>query len=99
MPYPIIAGRLQTRSLEAHITDHCNLKCRQCCSLSPFLPPYNVAPEELRRDLLLARRVLAPRIFKLVRGEPLLHPQLLDCLPVVRESRVAPIVSITTNGL
>jgi hypothetical protein len=97
--YRILACRIQTLSLECHITDHCNLKCRQCCSLSPFLPPYNVAPEELRRDLLLARRVLAPAIFKLVGGEPLLHPQLLDCLRVARASDIAPIISITTNGL
>jgi hypothetical protein len=99
MPFAIVAGRLQTRSLEVHITDHCNLKCLQCCSLSPFLPAYTVAPEELERDLRLARRVLAPGIFKLVGGEPLLHPQLLDCLRVVRASGIAPVVSVTTNGL
>jgi hypothetical protein len=99
MDYRILGGRLLTRSLEAHITDHCNLKCRQCCSLSPFLPPYCVEPEELRRDLRLARRVLAPGIFKLVGGEPLLHPRLLDCLRVTRQSEIAPVVSVTTNGL
>jgi hypothetical protein len=99
MPYPLIAGRLQTRSLEAHITDHCNLKCRQCCSLSPFLPPYCVDPDDLARDLALARRALAPGIFKLVGGEPLLHPRLLDCLRVARDSGIAPTISLTTNGL
>lgn len=99
MHYRILNGRLQTRSLEVHITDHCNLKCRQCCSLSPFLPPYCVDPDDLRRDLALARRVLAPGIFKLVGGEPLLHPRLLDCLRIVRESGIAPLVSVTTNGL
>ena len=49
--------------------------------------------------LALARRVLAPGIFKLVGGEPLLHPRLLDCLRAARESGIAPVVSITTNGL
>jgi hypothetical protein len=99
MHYRILDGRLQTRSLEVHLTDHCNLKCRQCCSLSPFLPPYSVEPERLRRDLALARRVLAPGIFKLVGGEPLLHPRLTDCLRIARASEIAPILSITTNGL
>jgi len=99
MQYRILDGRVQTRSLEVHVTDHCNLKCRQCCSLSPFLPPYFVEPEELRRDLALARRVLAPGIFKLVGGDPLLHPRLLDCLRVARQSAIAPVVSVTTNGL
>lgn len=99
MHYRILDGRLQTRSLEVHITDHCNLKCRQCCSLSPFLPPYCVDPDDLRRDLALARRVLATGIFKLVGGEPLLHPRLLDCLRTARESGIAALVSVTTNGL
>lgn len=99
MPYLIVAGRLQTRSLEVHVTDHCNLRCRQCCSMSPFLPPFSVDPDDLHRDLELARRVLAPGIFKLVGGEPLLHPRLLDCLRVARDSGIAPIISVTTNGL
>jgi hypothetical protein len=98
-PYGLRDGRLETRSLEVHITDHCNLKCRQCCSLSPFLPRYEVEPDRLRHDLRLARRVLAPGIFKLVGGEPLLHSRLLDCLRIARQSAIAPVISLTTNGL
>lgn len=95
----IVDGRIATLSLECHVTDQCNLRCRQCCSLSPFLPPYTVEPDGLRRDLALACRVLAPGIFKIVGGEPLLHPRLLECMRIARESRIAPIISITTNGL
>ena len=92
-------GRLVTRSLEVHITDHCNLRCEQCCSLSPFLPPWFEDPEQLGRDFAAARRVLAPTFLKLVGGEPLLHPRLLDCLEAARAAGVATIVSVTTNGL
>ena len=97
--YAIAGGRIQTRSLEAHVVDHCNLTCWGCCSLSPFLPEWSVTPEDLRRDLLLAKRVLAPGIFKVVGGEPLLHPEILACLRVARESKIAPVVSVTTNAL
>ena len=97
--YDIAGGRIQTRSLEAHIVDHCNLTCWGCCSLSPFLPAWSVEPDDLRQELELARRVLAPGIFKLVGGEPLLHPELLACLRVARESKIAPVVSVTTNAL
>jgi hypothetical protein len=97
--YALVNGRIPTRSLEVHVTDHCNLKCRQCCSLSPFLPAWYVDPDAMRRDLLLARRVLAPQYFKLVGGEPLLHPRLLDCLRIAHETGIAPIISVTTNGL
>ncbi|MCX4240438.1 radical SAM protein [Paraliomyxa miuraensis] len=97
--YPVIEGRIHTRSLEAHVVDHCNLTCAECCSLSPLLPSRFTSPQDLARDLELAARVLAPRVFKLVGGEPLLHPELLELLRVVRRSGIAPRVSLTTNGL
>ncbi|MEM7351300.1 MAG: radical SAM protein [Acidobacteriota bacterium] len=97
--YTIVDGKVVTRSLEAHIVDHCNLRCRQCCSLSPYLEPAWTEPERLAQDLVLAKRVLRPTYFKLVGGEPLLHPRLVECLEAVRHSAMAEIVSLTTNGV
>jgi GTP 3',8-cyclase len=97
--YPVEQGRVVTRSLESHIVDHCNLTCAECCSLSPLLPPRFTTPEALERDLALAAEVVAPRVFKLVGGEPLLHPELVDMLAVARRSAIAPTLSLTTNGL
>ena len=97
--YPVEGGRIVTRSLEAHVVDHCNLTCAQCCSLSPHLQPWFVDAEQLARDLELAARVLRPRVFKLVGGEPLLHPELVELVRVVRRSGIAPRISLTTNGL
>jgi GTP 3',8-cyclase len=91
-------GRIRTRSLEVHIVDHCNLRCAECCSLSPFLPKWCIDPSDLERDLRLARRALAPTWFKLVGGEPLLHPAIDECLAIARRSGLAEIVSVTTNG-
>lgn len=42
--------------------------------------------------------MLAPHYFKLVGGEPLLHPALDDCLSIARRINIAPVVSVTTNG-
>lgn len=97
--YAVEGGRVKTRSLEAHVVDHCNLTCAECCSLSPLLPPRVTAPAELARDLALAAAVLAPRVFKLVGGEPLLHPEIVELARVARRSGIAPRVSLTTNGL
>lgn len=96
--YEINDGRVLTWSLEAHVTDHCNLKCRQCCTLSPHLPARALAPDELARDLARAATVLRPNVFKLTGGEPFLHPELARCLEVARKSGIAPQISITTNG-
>lgn len=96
--YPLVAGRVRTRSLEIHIVDHCNLRCHACCSLSPYLPKWTINPADLAHDLELARHALSPQYLKLVGGEPLLHPALDECLDIARRSDVAPVVSVTTNG-
>jgi len=99
LDYSIRNGRVQTRSLEAHIVDHCNLTCAECCSLSPLLPKWWATPKELARDLQIATRYLEPRTFKLVGGEPLLHPKISEMARVARDSGIAPRISLTTNGV
>jgi organic radical activating enzyme len=97
--YRVVDGKLATRSLEAHVVDHCNLTCAACCSLSPMLPRWFMPVSDLARDLERAARALAPRVFKLVGGEPLLHPELVELAHVARRSGIAPRISVTTNGL
>lgn len=97
--YRLQNGRILTRSLEAHIVDHCNLTCVECCSLSPLLPSWFAEPETLTSELTTGAKVLAPRVFKIVGGEPLLHPALVDILHRVRRTGIASEVSVTTNGL
>src|SRR5262245_27812007 len=98
MKYLIQDGRALTHSLELHVVDHCNLRCRECCTLSPFLPDRVADPEELRAGLDRARSVLRPEMLKISGGEPLLHPRLEACLRAARESGISPVVSMTTNG-
>lgn len=98
MTYLVEDGRVLTLALEVHLVDQCNLRCRECCTLSPFLPDRVAAPEEVRDDLRRAARVLRPQMVKLSGGEPLLHPRLDECLRAAKESAIAPRVSVTTNG-
>lgn len=97
--WDVEGGRVQTRSLEAHVVDHCNLLCAECCSLSPLLPRWLASPDDVASDLRLAAALLSPSVFKIVGGEPTLHPALVDIVRVAKESRIAPKVSVTTNGL
>lgn len=99
MSYQTSGGRILTWSLEAHVVDHCNLRCLHCCTLSPRLGERFVDPADLERDLRAAADALRPNVFKLTGGEPLLHPRLLDCIAAVRASGIAAPVSLTTNGL
>jgi hypothetical protein len=97
--YEVYDGRIATWSLEVHVVDHCNLRCAQCCTLSPHRPPRATAPDRLERDLGLAARWLRPHVLKITGGEPLLHPDILGCLEAARASRIADRISVTTNGL
>lgn len=99
MLYAVSEGRVLTWSLETHLTDHCNLRCAHCCTLSPHLAPRAVDPAQLERDLRWAAAALRPHVFKLTGGEPLLHPDVVACVRVVRNSRISDQVSLTTNGL
>jgi GTP 3',8-cyclase len=91
-------GRILTWSLEAHVVDHCNLRCRHCCSLSPQVPKRTTPVVQLARDLRAVRRAVKPQIFKITGGEPLLHPDLAGCLQAVRDSEIADTIQMTTNG-
>ncbi|MFB6374354.1 MAG: radical SAM protein [Bradymonadaceae bacterium] len=96
--FEIKDGRILTWSLEAHIVDHCNLACQHCCTLSPHLDERTMSVDALAADLDRAKRALRPNVFKLTGGEPLLHPNLLECLRTVRRSGIAEAIQVTTNG-
>jgi organic radical activating enzyme len=109
--YEVNEGRVSTWALETHLVDHCNLRCASCCTRSPELTDAidDVADAargrrfvdvgELEEQLARARRVLAPQVFKLTGGEPMLHPRVAEIAAVARASGLAPVVSVTTNGL
>ncbi|WIG94379.1 radical SAM protein [Myxococcus sp. SDU36] len=98
MRYELQDGRILTWSLETHVATHCNLRCVQCCPLSPHLPAWSVDPAALGKDLRQLARALRPNVFKLTGGEPFLHPDLPAVLDAVRASGISPQVSVTTNG-
>lgn len=98
MGYEIVAGRIVTWSLEIHPVDHCNLRCVQCCTMSPALPAAFADPEQIAADLALLAPVLRPNLVKLTGGEPLLHPRLVEILAAVRASGVSDQIQVTTNG-
>jgi organic radical activating enzyme len=91
-------GRILTWSLEAHVADGCNLRCAHCCTLSPYLPGRFTSAADLGRDLALARQALAPNVFKVTGGEPLLHPDIVGVLEAARASGISERIQVTTNG-
>jgi hypothetical protein len=63
------------------------------------LPKHVVDPEALCSDLTALARSYHANVLKILGGEPLLHPNLLEIIMAARESQVADTLEIWTNGL
>ena len=85
-------------ALETNAVTHCTNRCAACSHFAPVLPPSYLDPADLERDLKVLAKVLHVGLFKVLGGEPLLHPKLTQLLQVARASGIADQVGILTNG-
>jgi organic radical activating enzyme len=97
--YRLRGGRVFNRLCEVNVVDHCNLRCRSCAHLSPVLRKHFVDPDALSSDLTALARSYHANVLRLLGGEPLLHPNLVDVVTAARESHIAEKIEIATNGL
>jgi hypothetical protein len=92
-------GRVRVEAFELHVVEHCNLRCANCCNMSPLVGERTLSVDEVDA---LARRmasVLVADVVKIMGGEPLLHPDLSGVLRALRASGVGRRVRLFTNGL
>jgi len=99
MPPEIKNGKVQTKRLEINVTHHCNLSCKGCSHLSPYLPRFFISPDQLYKELSLLSKYCEPERISLVGGEPLLHPDFLDVVKVARSSGISKRIRVVTNGI
>jgi organic radical activating enzyme len=97
--YRLKGGRIYNRSCEVNIVEHCNLRCRGCAHLSPAFPKHFVDVSAFSADLTTLAQSYHVKVLRLLGGEPLMHPNLLDIMTAARESQVADMIEVTTNGL
>lgn len=83
-----------------YLTEGCNLACRHCW-IAPKLDTdgsrYPTLPVELFETAIREARPLGLSMVKLTGGEPLLHPQIVRLLEIVRREELR--LTIETNGL
>lgn len=85
-----------------NILDHCNLRCKGCDHFACIAEPYFVSFETLQKDLKRMAEILqGDNLMQIgvMGGEPLLHPDLLKILKMVRECFPYTIIRLSTNGL
>jgi len=82
-----------------YLTEGCNLKCRHCWIAPKYQPPdkpLSAFDPDLFRSIIEQAKPLGLSGVKLTGGEPLLHPQILDLLEVVRSQELC--LTVETNG-
>lgn len=93
------AEMVPLRLLEFHVVHHCNLTCALCSHFSPTAGRHFVAPAELARDVDQAAARLRPDHVHVLGGEPLLHPDLPDLLPLFRPAFPRARINLVSNGV
>lgn len=94
-----VDGRVAVESVELHVVEHCNLRCAQCCNVSPYLDAKTLSVADVRATCDRLREVVRPDVLKIMGGEPLLHPDVGGVLRAIKDSGVAPRMRLFTNGL
>ena len=81
------------KKIYIEITNRCNLSCSFCSKVEK--PLRNMTVEEF--ELIISKiKDKTDTIYLHVKGEPLLHPNLVDFLDIAEENNLK--VNITTNG-
>lgn len=86
---------------EIPLTAHCNLNCQMCTVFSPVAEKSFIPFESFRKDVARIAELFGSDgvWFRLVGGEPLLHPEISRMMVHARKLLPHALISITTNGL
>jgi organic radical activating enzyme len=92
-------GRVRVEAFELHVVEHCNLRCAHCCNMSPYLAEHTLSVAAIDEMCRLMASHLQVDVFKIMGGEPLLHPDIAGALAAIRRSGISKTVRLFTNGL
>jgi len=87
--------------LEFHVADHCNLNCAGCSHYAPLAKPYYKTIDQFIKEIDRLAELMDPNKYfnlRLLGGEPLLHPDLLELCKIAREKLPTAEIGITTNS-
>ena len=69
--------------IEMHIVDHCNLNCKGCAHFSNICNNNMLDIDKYSKDLDKISRHFNVYYFRLLGGEPLLHPKLKEIVKTI----------------
>lgn len=87
-------------SIEYDIVDQCNLNCKGCGHLSPINNDYFADEKSFEKDLLRIKELgINVEKFRLLGGEPLLHPKINEFIIITRKVFENSFIEVVTNGI
>lgn len=86
---------------ETNLVNHCNLNCRSCDHVSPLSKKWFADIEKFDKNLSQLSKIFngEAKYIRLVGGEPLLHPKLIDFFRVARTHFISTDIQLWTNGI
>lgn len=87
-------------SMEIHIVEHCNLQCDHCWHFSNIAEPSFYDVEKYDKDIEALSNAISGgelKQFKLLGGEPLLHPEINELVKITRKHLKNTSLSVVTN--
>jgi len=85
---------------ETNVVDHCNLKCNGCTHFSNISEPKFADATILHMHLSRLNDIFGKIIrFRILGGEPLLHPDIINILKISRKALPYSQIELVTNGL
>lgn len=98
----LLEGRIYLDNCQISCTECCTLRCRDCIAFAPYQKDKSLVPlETMERDIDAYFRFCDQlNVFRIIGGEPFLHPLLADAFEYI-EARYGERIQeyeITTNG-
>lgn len=87
--------------IEVDLHEMCNLKCVQCTHTSPYFTnkDQNYPLKQFEEDITNLSKICKIKSFRIVGGEPFLNKDLDKFINIVKQSKIATVIKIFTNGL
>jgi organic radical activating enzyme len=98
-PLEVRDGLLWTEAVEINAAWHCNIRCASCSHGSPEMPTLFADAAQVLMDLSSLSRWMRTDHIRLVGGEPLIHPNVMEIIKAVHDSGLSTQSRIITNGL
>ena len=100
MPFVSVKnGRIHSQEIEFNLVDHCNFSCDESSQFSPFMTTRKQDFSQFKVDLLRLAEVYRATRFRFFGGEPLLHDDIVGFDSAVKQSGIAEVVEIVSNGV